>query len=218
MAIQLTSEQWANIEPQGATPVPVSDPSQTVDYVLLRADLYNRFRALFEDVPVSHQERQPSCRVGRPSHGCLRGPRSAEVAMRVARGEIVLVDYPFSDRTGSKVRPALVVQTDTLNARIDDTILVAISRSTHRVSATQLLIDLATPDGAATGLRQTSTIQCENLLTSIRRSSSPRSDNSHRLKCSRSMPAYEPLWASEGWCSLLRGLRRNELILRQPDQ
>ncbi len=58
MAIQLTSEQWANIEPQGATPVPVSDPSQTVDYVLLRADLYNRFRALFEDVPVSHQERQ----------------------------------------------------------------------------------------------------------------------------------------------------------------
>lgn len=85
--------------------------------------------------------------------------------MTVARGEIVLVDYPFSDRTGSKVRPALVVQTDVLNARIDDTILAAISRSTHRVSATQLLIDLATPEGAATGLRQTSTIQCENLLT-----------------------------------------------------
>ena len=85
--------------------------------------------------------------------------------MKVARGEIVLVDYPFTDRTSSKVRPALVVQTDTLNSRIDDTILAAISRSTHRASATQLLIDLATPQGAATGLRQSSMIQCENLLT-----------------------------------------------------
>jgi mRNA interferase MazF len=85
--------------------------------------------------------------------------------MSVARGEIVLVDYPFSDRRGSKVRPALVVQNDTLNSRIDDTILVAISRSTHRASGTQLLVDLATPEGAATGLRQNSMIQCENLLT-----------------------------------------------------
>jgi mRNA interferase MazF len=85
--------------------------------------------------------------------------------MRVSRGEIVLVDYPFSDRTGSKVRPALVVQTDTLNHRIDDTILAAVSRSTHRAGPTQFFIDIATVDGAATGLRQNSMIQCENLLT-----------------------------------------------------
>jgi mRNA interferase MazF len=85
--------------------------------------------------------------------------------MKVSRGEIVLVDYPFSDRTGSKVRPALVVQTDALNQRIDDTILAAISRSTHRASPTQLFIDLTTPEGRATGLRQNSMIQCENLLT-----------------------------------------------------
>src|SRR5207253_9592076 len=85
--------------------------------------------------------------------------------MRVSRGEIVLVDYPFSDRTGSKVRPALVVQTDALNHRIDDTILAAISRSTHRASATQFFIDIATSEGRATGLRQNSMIQCENLLT-----------------------------------------------------
>jgi mRNA interferase MazF len=57
--------------------------------------------------------------------------------MTVSRGDIVLVDYPFSDRTGSKVRPALMVQSDVLNRRIDDTILVSISRSTHRASATQ---------------------------------------------------------------------------------
>jgi mRNA interferase MazF len=85
--------------------------------------------------------------------------------MKVSRGDVVLVDYPFSDRTGSKVRPALVVQADHLNGRIDDTILAAISRSTHRASSTQLFVDISTPEGAQTGLRQNSMIQCENLLT-----------------------------------------------------
>ena len=85
--------------------------------------------------------------------------------MKCSRGDVVLVDYPFSDRTGSKVRPALIVQTDSLNTRIDDTILAAISRSTHRASATQLFVEIATPDGAGTGLRQNSMVQCENLLT-----------------------------------------------------
>lgn len=84
--------------------------------------------------------------------------------MIVARGDVVLVDYPFSDRTGSKVRPALVVQADALNRRITDTILVSISRS-HRPSATQLLVDPSTSDGSQTGLRQPSVIQCENILT-----------------------------------------------------
>lgn len=60
--------------------------------------------------------------------------------MSVARGDVVLVDYPFSDRTGSKVRPALVVQNDSLNQQITDTILAAISRSTHPASATQLFM------------------------------------------------------------------------------
>ena len=85
--------------------------------------------------------------------------------MIVSRGDVVLVDYPFSDRTGSKVRPALVVQADVLNRRIDDTILASISRSQHRASATQLLVEIATPDGRQSGLRQDSMIQCENLLT-----------------------------------------------------
>jgi mRNA interferase MazF len=58
--------------------------------------------------------------------------------MSVSRGDIVLVDYPFSDGTGSKVRPALVVQADALNRRITDTILASISRPAHRASATWL--------------------------------------------------------------------------------
>lgn len=85
--------------------------------------------------------------------------------MSASRGDVVLVDYPFNDRTGSKVRQVLVFQADSLNHRISDTILVGVSRSTHRASPTQLFIDISTPDGGRTGLRQNSMIQCENLLT-----------------------------------------------------
>jgi len=41
------------------------------------------------------------------------------------RADIVLIDWPYSDRTGSKLRPAVVVvQADYLNGLIDDTVLV----------------------------------------------------------------------------------------------
>jgi len=37
------------------------------------------------------------------------------------RGDVVLVDWPFSDLSGSKLRPAIVVQADFLNGLLDDT-------------------------------------------------------------------------------------------------
>ena len=42
--------------------------------------------------------------------------------MNARRGDIVIVDFPYSDHTGSKVHPALVAQSDVWNQRIDDTI------------------------------------------------------------------------------------------------
>ena len=87
--------------------------------------------------------------------------------MRVQRGDLVLVDYLYSDRTGSKVRPCLVVQNDQNNQRNDDTIVVTISTNTQRAQTepTQLLIDLATAEGRQSGLLHTSAMQCENVLT-----------------------------------------------------
>ncbi len=87
--------------------------------------------------------------------------------MKVRRGEVVLVDFPYSDGTGSKVRPALVVQTDLLNQRLDDTILALIPSNRHRTAGatTQRFIDITTAEGQQTGLRLNSIIQCENLLT-----------------------------------------------------
>ena len=80
------------------------------------------------------------------------------------RGDVVLFDFPFSDRTGSKLRPAVVVQADQFNHSIDDTILALITR-TRRGSVTEVLIDVTTPDGKQAGIRHTSVIDCKNLLT-----------------------------------------------------
>lgn len=73
----------------------------------------------------------------------------------MTRGDVVIVDFPFSDQTGSKLRPALVVQADALNQRLADTILALItsSRRGMRGTSSQFFIDITTPDGKQTGLR-----------------------------------------------------------------
>ena len=58
MMIQLTNEQWADVSRQIDLPIRVSDPSQRQSFVLVPSDVYEQFRALFEDVPLTEQERQ----------------------------------------------------------------------------------------------------------------------------------------------------------------
>jgi mRNA-degrading endonuclease toxin of MazEF toxin-antitoxin module len=83
--------------------------------------------------------------------------------MSVRRGAIVRVDWIFSDRTGSKVRPALVVQADTLNGLIAETVLVLISRTQRALGMTAVMIDPAVE--SACGLRYPSVASCANLVT-----------------------------------------------------
>ena len=88
--------------------------------------------------------------------------------MRVQRGDIVLVDFPYSNHTGSKMRPALVVQSDVWNQRLNTTMLAGITSNLHRgVGApTQYFIDLETPDGQQSGLHFNSVVRCDKLITS----------------------------------------------------
>lgn len=86
--------------------------------------------------------------------------------MKVQRGDVVLVDYPYAGGGGAKVRPALVIQNDRDNQRLVNTIIVQITNLTRRsLEPTQLLIELATPEGQQSGLRQDSVMNCVNLLT-----------------------------------------------------
>ena len=43
------------------------------------------------------------------------------------RGDVVVVPFPFQDRPGEKIRPAVVVQADAENRRLANTILAMIT-------------------------------------------------------------------------------------------
>jgi mRNA interferase MazF len=85
----------------------------------------------------------------------------------VRRGDVVLVDFPFGTGGGSKVRPALVVQNDRNNARLQDVIVVPITSNTSRagLEPTQYLIDASHPDWQSSGLRLASVVKCEQIYT-----------------------------------------------------
>ena len=84
--------------------------------------------------------------------------------MRVNRGAVILAYVANVGSPGGKFRPALVVQSDHNNARLNETIIAAITSNVSRVhEATQLLIEVATPDGAASGLLHDSAVRCERL-------------------------------------------------------
>jgi mRNA interferase MazF len=85
----------------------------------------------------------------------------------VNRGDIVLVDFPFATGGGSKVRPALVIQSNRNNARLQDTIVAIITSNTARagVEPTQYLVDPAHPDWSASGLALPSVVKCEHIYT-----------------------------------------------------
>ena len=55
--------------------------------------------------------------------------------MKLQRGDVVFLRFPFSDGTGSKVRPAVVVQSDRDNQRLESTIVVSITGNTRAYAA-----------------------------------------------------------------------------------
>lgn len=78
------------------------------------------------------------------------------------RGEVVLVDFPFSDGSGSKNRPALVVQSDALNKASRDTILATITTLT-RPGPTVVAID--PKENLHSGLRLACAVRVDNMHT-----------------------------------------------------
>jgi mRNA interferase MazF len=90
--------------------------------------------------------------------------------MNIKRGDIVMCDFPYSDLSGSKVRPALVVMDDAYQ-KLNHTILAIISSSRTRFvgDPSQLVIDSSHSDWTMSGLRIPSVIQCE-FLASIHKS------------------------------------------------
>jgi mRNA-degrading endonuclease toxin of MazEF toxin-antitoxin module len=82
------------------------------------------------------------------------------------RGDVVVAPFPFQDKPGEKIRPAVIVQSDAENRRLANTILAMITGNLDDVGQpTTVLVDPRTPNGAGSGLLGPSLIKCYNLAT-----------------------------------------------------
>jgi len=99
----------------------------------------------------------------------VRRARSVERLMNVRRGDIAIGDVPYSEQASCKGHPALVVQADEWNQRLDTTLLAGITSQYRKVEApTQYFINVATTEGQQTGLHFNSVVQCEKLSPPIK--------------------------------------------------
>lgn len=82
------------------------------------------------------------------------------------RGDVVIVPFLFQDKSGEKIRPAVVVQSDSESQRLANTILAMITGNLDDArQATTVLVDPRAPDGAGSGLAGPSLVKCYNLAT-----------------------------------------------------
>ena len=80
------------------------------------------------------------------------------------RGDVVIAPFPFNDRRGEKIRPAVVVQSDSENQRLGNTILAMITGNLDDAGRpTTVLVDPGTADGAGAGVAGPSLVKCYNL-------------------------------------------------------
>jgi len=88
----------------------------------------------------------------------------------IQRGDVVILDFPFVGGGAGKTRPAVVVQCDQLNQKIENTIVAMITGNISLIGKepTQFLIDPTTPEGKSAGLKLPSAVRCQNLSTVAR--------------------------------------------------
>jgi mRNA interferase MazF len=86
--------------------------------------------------------------------------------MSYSRGDVLIALFPHADGSGSKPRPVLVVQSDVYNVKMKNLIVAEITGNlAHAADPASLVIDVRTPNGAASGLLRNSLVSCVNVAT-----------------------------------------------------
>lgn len=83
--------------------------------------------------------------------------------------DVVLLSFPFTDLSATKVRPAVVVSPDNYNQISQDVVVVLITTNTSRHGAFDLLLEKSHPEFLQTGLRYDSAIRIDKVFTLNRR-------------------------------------------------
>ena len=82
----------------------------------------------------------------------------------VKRGSVVLIRYPFTDLSGMKVRPAVVLTPDELIRKLDDVLCLFISSSIPtELLPTDFVLEARHPSFARTGLKDPSVFRAHKL-------------------------------------------------------
>ena len=81
------------------------------------------------------------------------------------RGDIVLVNYPFTNLLSSKVRPALIISSDSYTKSGEDAIFMFISSQTVNPQPTDLFLDQGDAEFLRTGLKKASLIRTAKIAT-----------------------------------------------------
>jgi mRNA interferase MazF len=82
----------------------------------------------------------------------------------VKRGSVVFIRYPFTDLTGAKVRPALVVTPDPLLLRLEDVRCLFISSvMPDDLLSTDCVLEPGHPSFPTTGLKRRSVLRMHTL-------------------------------------------------------
>lgn len=86
--------------------------------------------------------------------------------MTLNRGDVGLARFPHAAGGRGKKRPVVVVQADAYNRRLPHVIVAEVTTNLSTASdPANLLIEVSTPEGKATGLVQDSVVTCLHLVT-----------------------------------------------------
>lgn len=83
--------------------------------------------------------------------------------MSLAKGDIVLVPFPFTDLSRTKLRPAVVLWVDPL--RPDITVCFISSKQLNEVSCDEVVLTPEDPEFTQTGLKVASKIRVTKIVT-----------------------------------------------------
>jgi mRNA interferase MazF len=84
--------------------------------------------------------------------------------MSLRKGDIVLITFPWTDLTSSKVRPALVISDNSFNKQNQDAIFVLITSKKY-IGRFDLYVDTKDESFRGTGLKISSTFRMSKIMT-----------------------------------------------------
>ena len=88
-----------------------------------------------------------------------------QMALPMKRGDVVLIKFPFTDLSSTKVRPALVISNEHYNTNQDDVVLLLITSNTSRISSDDYILGPSDSEFKDTGLKQTSAFRVGKIQT-----------------------------------------------------